>query len=68
MVYCPECTADILVPTPPGRPPTYRWGRFETSCMRFFEAISPFPVAVIELVGDAVASLVNGSGVQIPWR
>ena len=57
MIHCPECTANTLALTPPGRPQILLWERVETCCMRFLEALRWFPMAAIELAGHAISSL-----------
>jgi hypothetical protein len=56
MIHCPECTANTLALTPPGRPRTTRYGWIEKACMGACEAVSWYAMAAFEVVGGAVSS------------
>ena len=68
MIHCPECTANLLALTPPGRPRRHRWAWIETSCIRLVEVVSWYPMAAIELIGHVVSSLARFMTSQLQMR
>lgn len=61
MIHCPECTANTLALTPPGRPRPRRNGWIETVCMGACEAVSLCAMAAFELVGGAVSGIARST-------
>jgi hypothetical protein len=60
MIHCPQCTANTLALTPPGRRrPMYIMRRIKTTCLGVFEAVRYYIMDTVELVRSATSSFLR---------